>query len=895
VEIVLTHSNMDFDSLAAQLAVTKLYPAARIVLGYPLTGNVRSFLSLYRSSLPIVQSKYLDLESVTRVFIVDCQHAGRLDAAVHRLITDGQCKYTIFDHHAIDPESLMPGASQDSIVERVGSATTVLVKRVRDQKIPLTPFEATLLAIGIYEDTGCLTYQGTTEDDATCVAYLLSKGADVAIVNEYIRPKLDDEQVALLQDLVKDSQTIDVGGARVVIAKASREKYLDGLATLTRKLTEVQSCDAAFTVVHMRDRTHIVGRSDTPFINARDVARRFGGDGHPGAASAVTRTGTTSDITEDICKMLKEQEQPERQARHVMTSPVRTIKSSVPMDEASRIMIRYGLDGLVVAEDNKVVGIVSRRDIDQATHHKLGHAPVLGFMSRPVISIEPDTPLSKIQYIMAHEDIGRLPVLDKENRLLGVVTRQDVLRTLYGGDSSHDAGLVSQAAETLNFPSGRRAQVSQDLRRELEELDEHTVWLCKHVGASAASLNMVAYAVGGFVRDLILNRPNFDLDYVIEGAAIELADTMQAQYPNKLKVVARHERFQTATLDYQADRLREVDFSTARTEFYEFPAALPTVEPSKLEQDLLRRDFTINSMAICLNPDRFGKLVDHFDGLSDLKRKVIRILHAFSFIEDPTRIIRAVRFASRLGFTLEPKTKEQAKRAIAMGIFDNLGGVRMRAELKMILESPQRLKALDLLFELGGKLRYLDSELEYGLGIKKLIRRAERLLLRHTVLNPWLVYLGLLLSNLPPERVQQAVDRLHLANDQKTMIQKGLDVLVQMPEALNKLSFERRRSIKPSQIYALLHGKHPESLAIAACLAKPGSPMRRMIWLYLEKLEHIRIDISGHDLVKMGYTQGPVLGQALASVHEAKLDGAITTREEELSFALKLLPTLSKS
>jgi tRNA nucleotidyltransferase (CCA-adding enzyme) len=886
VEIILTHNNMDFDSLAAQFGVAKLYPSARMILGYPLVGNVRNFVALYRSSMPVTQMKYVDLESVQRIFIVDCQNVDRLDEIAKKLITEQNIPHVIFDHHQLDPNGLGPSAQEESVIERVGAATTIVVDKIRHQKIPLTPFEATLLAIGIYEDTGCLTYSGTTEKDAACVAFLLKHGADLAIINDYIRPKMNDDQVGLLEDLIKEARSITVGGAKVVVAVGTRPKYFDGLASLTRKLTEVESADAAFSVVFMRDRVHIVGRSDSQLIDVRLIVRRFGGDGHHGAGSAVTRDGTVEELAAEIEKMLRSQVKPEVMAEEIMVSPVRTIRSGITMDEASRIMLRYGLDGVLVADEDSLVGVVSRRDIDQAKHHKLGHAPVRGFMSKPVISIDKQTPLSKIQEIMVTEDIGRLPVLDDDKQLVGLVSRGDVLKTLYGDDNSK-AFLVPEWASLLKTDfaaSGRTVQLeptSVNLQKQMNRLDAPTSWLCTQTGTVAAQLNMVAYAVGGSVRDLILNVPNFDLDFVIEGPAIELANALEAAYPARLEVVARHERFQTAKLWFFADTRRDIDFSTARTEFYEFPAALPTVEASQLEQDLLRRDFTINALAICLNPGRYGMLVDHFGGLDDIKKKTIRVLHAFSFIEDPTRIIRAVRFASRLEFVIEPKTKELAKRAVAMGIFDNLGGARMRDELRSILESPRRIRALDLLAELGAKLRYLDAELEYSASITTLLRRAERLMKRYALAQPWVVYLALLLSELDEHRIDAVMDRLHLTNDQKAIVRKGLAIPRQLPEIVETLN---KQGVKNSQIYYLLKGKPEESLAIAACLARPGAPLRRMIRLYLEHLEKVQIELSGADLVELGVSPGPEIGRALDGLLERRLDGIIKTRQDELNY-----------
>ncbi len=270
--------------------------------------------------------------------------------------------------------------------------------------------------------------------------------------------------------------------------------------------------------------------------------------------------------------------------------------------------------------------------------------------------------------------------------------------------------------------------------------------------------------------------------------------------------------------------------------------------PSKLEQDLFRRDFTINALAVCINPDGFGELTDLFNGMEDLNAHLIRVLHQFSFIEDPTRIIRAARFASRLRFSLEKSTAEQAKRAISMGIFDNLAGIRMKTELQLVLQSKHRLTGLDILAKLGAKLRYLDEALEYGAQERKLIRLAEQLLDRFPVEEPWLVYLALLLSRLSSERLQNVLLRLQLINEDRNIVTRGLNILPSLASA--------DKHLKRSEIYQLLHGTPISSLAIAACQAKPGSSVRRMIKIYFEELKDVTTKLSGKDLRQMGFAEG---------------------------------------
>ena len=667
----------------------------------------------------------------------------------------------------------------------------------------------------------------------------------------------------------------------MVTSHGKVDHYVDGLASMTRKLMEVLSSEAAFSAVFMKDRIHLVGRSDSKDVDVGKVARSFGGDGHKGAGSAVIKEGDSAEVIQKIQDLITTQVKPQPIASEIMRSPVRTVKPSLSMEEARRLMIRYGVDGFIVTESGEVVGVVTRRDIDQAMHHKLGHAPVRGFMSKPVVSVRKDTPLDEIQHLMVAEDIGRLPVLDENKQLVGQVTRQTVLDTLYG---TYTESLFANRMEDtvqITVPEKIRKMKVESIQSKFEHLEPETKWLCETLGQVANEHGMVVYAVGGFVRDLILERDNYDLDFVVEGSACQLAKYFELAHPSKLEVVATHERFNTATIIYHGNDKKEVDLSTARTEFYEYPAALPTVEPSKLEEDLYRRDFTINTLAVCLNPDQFGKLTDTYDGLKDLNNKVIRILHPFSFIEDPTRIVRAARFAARLGFKLSTRTKDKAREAVAMGIFDNLGGVRLRDEIKMILESDTRMKALHLLEDLGGCLRFLHANLTYDSHSRTLLRRAERFFERYSVKDPWIVYLGLLVSAQPLNEVDEIAQRLHLSNLHRDCIVSGIT----LHEKIHKV----KKRWKRSEIYFTFKGIKDEALAIAACLADPGTQVRRMALLYITELLDVSTHLTGNELVELGVPHGPQVGKLLEVLHTAKLDGKIDTLEDEKKLVSHLL------
>ncbi len=867
MELVLAHRNMDFDCLACQLAVHKLSPSARIVPAQPLSQRLKSFLALYRDKLPLVDLQYIDWSMVKHVYLVDCQRLDRLDDRARRLFSAylEHGSYTVFDHHEKDSESLLDGARKDSVHKITGAAASILAELLRKKTVKLTPLEATIIAAGIYEDTGCLTHRGTTELDALGIAYCLSQGADMEIINEIIRPKFNHEQAALYETLLNASRTENLGGDMLTVAMGKTADFVEGLAEITSRLLENSAADAVVSIVEMKDRIHIVGRSETSLFDLRTLAKLLGGGGHSGAVSAVVKNKSVEQVHQFVVETLSRHLSPEVKAEEIMRSPVRTIRPETSMEEAGRIMLRYSVDGLVVMEKEQPAGVVSIRDVDKAKHHKLAHAPVRGFMSHPVISVTPDTPLREVQTLMLGKDIGRLPVLSAGGKLLGLIGRNELLGALYGDQLQFESkGVINPQLTVV------------ETERLAESIEPDLLPLYKELGAVASEIDMTAYLVGGCVRDLILDRPNFDLDFVVEGSARKLANALVEKFPEKYKILVEHSRFDTATLAAYLPHEREIDIATARTEYYEYPAALPTVEPSSLEQDLCRRDFTINALAMCLHPDRFGKLVDYFNGLIDLQNGVVRILHDFSFIEDPTRIVRAARFAARLNFEMDLWSRLQAERAIELGIFDNLGGVRLKEELRSIFQSDTRLKALDILNEVGGGLRFLDSEIVYSRMTRLHIRRAEKLLSSYPLPRQFAVYLGVLLSELPDKRLNDALMRLHLSEDERNSIIDAQRILRGL------LALEPGAS--RSSLYKLLHGHDLHSLAICVCVAPMASSLRRSIKIFFEELKDVKPTLRGTDVIALGVPKGPSVGKVLDSLRDALLDGKISNPEDERRF-----------
>ena len=607
-------------------------------------------------------------------------------------------------------------------------------------------------------------------------------------------------------------------------------------------------------------------------------------------------------------------------ARELMSSPVRTIRPETTIGEAQRILLRYGHSGLCVVDaQGQLVGVISRRDLDIALHHGFSHAPVKGHMTTHLKTITPDTPLSEIQSLMVTYDIGRLPIL-ASGQLIGIVTRADVLRELH--QRSAECGVRS--AEFKAEISYRTGLPLTFLRDALTP----PVWeLLTKAAQEAEQRGWQLYLVGGAVRDLLLADPQFtpnselrtpnpeprtpnsalpDLDLVVDGhtsdagAGVELAQALQQIYPTAHLEI--HGAFQTAALSWHKDQALNsllMDIATARTEFYPYPAANPEVEASSIRQDLYRRDFTINALAVRLAPPRMGAtdqdlqklpLLDFFGGLLDLQANQIRVLHPNSFIEDPTRIYRAVRFAVRLSFEIEPQTEGYIRYAIASGIYSQSDQrvkpalqTRLRGELQYILQAPYWKLALRLLADLGA-LQCIHPTLDLDHSLWWQLRLSDRCLQGldpHQTLTHWLFRLEILIAHLAPAHRGNVAKNLQLPED-------SINRLEHLAQFEAEMTVFSSVSHLPSQVVQLLRRYKLPTLILIA-IRSPRS-IRRQIWRYLTDWEHVQAPLNGNDLKFLGYKPGPQYRQILEELLAATLDGVIGDRASAIAFLKENYP-----
>jgi tRNA nucleotidyltransferase (CCA-adding enzyme) len=890
MDVILCHQTADFDAVGAAVGLARLRPGGRIVLTGGAHPTVKEFLALHRDELPLIELRSVNPERIRSLCIVDNQWRDRLGKAAAWLDLPGLKAIELYDHHLQGKSDI---EATRVYLEPVGATTTMIAEALQQAGIQPNSIEATVMALGIHVDTGSLTFGGSTPRDAYALAWLMSMGANVKTIARYCEPNFSLELQELFGEALEALEIETVQGYKIARVLLITEDFVPGLSGIAERLIDLTDADAllfghTYRKGEGKDRSRLtaIGRSRIEGVNLSVLFAPYGGGGHPRAAAVSFRDVNPEQQLQALFRGLIEQIPHPPTARDIMSSPVRTIRPDTSIEQAERILFRYGHSGLsVVDEGDRLVGVISRRDLDLALHHGFRHAPVKGYMTREPKTITPDTSLPEIESRMVTYDLGRLPVLE-HGQLVGIVTRTDVLRQIH------------QEQKTRTEPT---YPLVSCLLPSIQERLEPVLWeFLRSAAISAEERGWHLYLVGGAVRDLLLAEKAEtlrlqDIDLVVDGfhrsadagAGVILANDLQQRYPEAR--ISIHGEFQTAALLWHRDaRFGSlwVDIATARTEFYPYPAANPQVEASSIRQDLYRRDFTINALAVRLTSPRPGELLDFFGGVLDLKSRQIRVLHANSFIEDPTRIYRAVRFATRLGFAIEPITEGYIRYAIASGVYDRSRGenptvpalaTRLKAELNSLLEADywkeavQRLAALDafkclhpdlsLTPALWWQVRYLD--------------RWVRFLPGSPLVTPWLMRLEILLAGVG--------DRERVAIAQNLQLPKeSIDRLQQLETAAREIGERLPLLQKPSEIAGFLRVYRTGLLLLVA--ARGTRQIRSLLWRYLSQWSRVKAPLDGHDLRKMGYKPGPRFGDLLDALLAATLDGEIGTPEEAEGF-----------
>lgn len=872
MHIILTHEQADFDAIGSLLGGYLLNDTAIPVLPRRVNRNVRAFLTLYGVELPFVEQQDLPGDVIEKITLVDTQSMVTLKGM------NRKTRVHVIDHH---PLRFNIPESWEITVSATGANTTIFIETLLERDIIVSTIQATLLLLGIYEDTGSLTYMRTTVRDLKAAAFLLEQGANLGLANGFLNHPLSKFQQTIYEQLISNLEVVEYAGHKIVIACGDAQEMDEELSTVAHKLRDLLDPEALFVLVKTRNGIQMIARSTSDDIDVAEVVAHFNGGGHDRAAAALIKNSEIKTVRDHLIERLSQHVKPAITVSQIMSKSPQLIPPETSVVEAAARIQRYGYEGYPVVKEGKVIGLLTRRAVDRALAHKL-NLTAASLMEAGDYTVHANDSIENLQRLMTESGWGQIPVVQPDNKkIIGIVTRTDVIKTL-----------------TTQF--GRPSH--QNLAERLERLlSPERMALLKAISEAAYEQKNALYIVGGFVRDLLLDLPYSDFDLVVEGDAINLVRTLANQYGGR---ITSHSRFGTAKWLIKEDKpdlLKKIkifhnenipasewtdehlpdtiDLVTARREFYTHPTALPTVELGSIKLDLHRRDFTINTLALRLDGRHYGELHDYWGGLTDLRHGIVRVLHSLSFVDDPTRMLRAVRFEQRFGFKIEKRTLELMGEALSL--LEHVSGDRIRHEIDNILTEQNVVKMLDRLVSLN-LLESIHPGFQWdewlANKINKLIKKKPGIEWGFDETNPKqitkeIIYI-LLLLRIPAISAQSAIARLKLSSG-----------LTRSINAARKLWNDREllTSLPPSAVSAQLSNL-PLIAIYTVYTVSNQKDERQVLYRYVTEWRKIQTTITGHQIRTRGVPPGPEFRQILETLRGAWIDGKVRSQEDEIAF-----------
>ncbi len=870
-ELITTHVNADYDAMASMVAALKLYPDAFILFpGSAEPGGLQVLNKIINRIIHPEDLNKADFSEWKRLILVDTRNPKRL-FGLEGFIQKHKPEIHAYDHH---PEQAGDLKADVLFFKETGATTTIIVKILQEKNITLSPDEATLLMAGIYEDTGWLSYSSTTKDDYYACAWLLSFGVKFEEVRLLISKDMSRLQIKLLNELFVNMKIFSIYGKDIAITSAKSEEYVGDFALLVQKVRDIENVSAIFGIGAFGDKIYIVGRSRTPEVNVGEILSRFNGGGHIYAASATVREYTSYQVEEMLLAELKSKIEKPKSAKDIMSLPVKFVFPDTTVDEAKEVLTRYNINMVPVCEKKdgtlKIVGLISRQNVEKASFHGYKDSEVKNFMTTEFFSVTPDSTISEIKELIFRGRQRLLPVINSNDEPVGVITRTDFLRIIQ--DERIKEERVGEPKE----------EFTKEIKKIMTEfLDEVTMERLISIGELASTLGYNAYLLGGIVRDLLLRRKNYDVDIVVEGDGLKLAQKISSLL--KAKTV-EHKKFGTAQLIFQDGK--KIDIATARIEYYPSPGSLPTVEKGSLKLDLYRRDFTINTLAVKLNPENFGELIDYFGGVRDLKEGVINVIHNLSFIEDPTRVFRAVRFEARFNFKISKHALYLIKNAVKMNVFEFLSGSRLFSELELILREDEPSRIFDRISELS-IMEVIYKGLNWK-SIKPIFLRAQdivkwyELLYTGDVITKEVVFFLVLFNEFSFEEFKKVISHFAISGSFAKKITMAKEKEHTVAEQLKKAK-------NLSDYYFILRDM-PKEIILYYMAKIDDENVRKGISAFFKELGNISIYLTGRDLIAMGYKPSRLFNDIFKAILRERINGKIKTKEDEVNFVKKQFP-----
>lgn len=426
--IATTHKNTDFDALASVIGATLLYPNCTGVVPRMTNKNVEQFLSTHKTAFKLILPHEVVHDQVTKLVVVDTDMWSRLDR-MEKLKDRKDLEIDLWDHHMTGKGDIKPTWQ---CKEQRGSTVTLLVREMKKRGMELTALDSTVLLIGLYEDTGHLSFPSTTSEDASAAAFLLENRADLNVANFFLNPPYEENQKEILFEMMKATEKLQINDHEIGFNSIALEKKVPNLAAIVNMYRKIVNVDALFVIFSNQDKNTVIGRSGVDNIHIGELMLALGGGGHSGAGSASVKSSVASpqQLKEHIITLLKASRTESAGISDIMSFPIISVTPDTTMREVQNVMAKENIRGIVVLEDDTIYGIIVLWDLKKIKKDRQWNSPVKAFMEREVITIDPATTPTMAARIMIEKDVGYLPVVH-EGKPIGIVTRTDILTYYY--------------------------------------------------------------------------------------------------------------------------------------------------------------------------------------------------------------------------------------------------------------------------------------------------------------------------------------------------------------------------------------------------------------------------------------------------------------------------------
>ena len=790
-KVLLLPPNADLDALSSIYGISLLEKDAKLFYT-SFSSKAKKLFEDIKDRFNILKS----LEGLENIHIFTVDYSS-IDFVFGLLKKEKIKKITLFDHHIrhIEKEPLV----EAYIDVTLGACTTLIVEHLIKKDVSISKKDASILLCGIYDDTNYFSIKDISPRDFEVASYLIKMGGDIEFVNKYVKSYISLKDLIHVEEYLKSLEILNINGKKIgfIVLDTTQESVIENL----RDIKELGDLDAYFVIMSSSINTYVVARSKT--IDVERILSRLGGGGHTLASGLKLNFVSSKKLKSIILELLKE-ENPKITLKDIMTKHPLTLKKDMSIEEAFYTLSNFKISKAPVLDENEhVIGAITKKILAKALDISKDSKVQELLVSIPLLK-EDDFIWEAEKVFLENPLAPMIGVLDKEGKLGGIITKSDLIRHITEDEERNIS------TKHINIPS-YMIDIIIDIKNFIPKGEK-------------------LYLVGGVVRDIILNRPSYDIDFVFEGDIDLLEQSLKSHGIKTHRFLG----FNSVHFKYKGFK---IEISSTRREYYEMAGSYPVVSKASLKEDLFRRDFTINTLLLSLDEKDFGTVIDYFGALNDIKNKIIRVLHPLSFIEDPVRILRAIRFEAKLNFKLSKDTKRLLEEALQKNMLKYAPKGRIFNELKIALQE----KEFENIFETYKKYRIIESLFEYKPDYIYIEEKSKNL----KMFSDWYlleyktpfkeaswIFFWLLIKNAP------SLEEILKAISAPAFIYRFLEINIK------HIISEILKAKKPSELYKILK---PFSLEELALFATEGNVdvMNRIV-KYLSHLKNLKpnIDIS---------------------------------------------------